>query len=286
MNNAKTTFVKSHCGTGKTYQIVSNIKKLLETNDTARVLFVSCRISFSHCITKTLNDSDIPFVSYDNQELSHDELLKSQFLMCQVESLHKYCTGSNHYDLVIIDEAVSIYHQINSFTNIYKHIQPIINFINKSSYNIICDAFINQTFINWYLSNITNTNHQIINNTYKPYLQNTEQIMYDPIDKDDAERIAELQEKYDTDDITMAGAFSKQQIEEMKQEHLELIDCIKTPYEYSSYTNQCQLTLINSKTPIKNMIYKITQRLDNNQKTFCVFSNRKDLVTVQNYMIE
>ena len=77
MNNAKTTFVKSHCGTGKTYQIVSNIKKLLETNDTARVLFVSCRISFSHCITKTLNDSDIPFVSYDNQELSHDELLKS-----------------------------------------------------------------------------------------------------------------------------------------------------------------------------------------------------------------
>ena len=66
MINAKTTFVKSHCGTGKTYQIVKNIKQLLETNKTARVLFVSCRISFSHCITKTLNDSDIPFVSYDN----------------------------------------------------------------------------------------------------------------------------------------------------------------------------------------------------------------------------
>tara|TARA_R110000822_G_scaffold301721_1_gene425693 strand:+ start:377 stop:478 length:102 start_codon:yes stop_codon:yes gene_type:complete len=33
--------------------------------------------------------------------------------------------------------------------------------------------------------------------------------MYDPIDKEDVERIAELQEKYDTDDITMAGVFSK-----------------------------------------------------------------------------
>ena len=51
MFNSKYTFVKSHCGTGKTYQIVKNIKKLLETKPAAKVLFISCRISFSHCIT-------------------------------------------------------------------------------------------------------------------------------------------------------------------------------------------------------------------------------------------
>ena len=111
--------------------------------------------------------------------------------MCQVESLHKYC--NLHYDVVVIDEAVSVYNQINSFSNIYKNIQPIINFMNKSSYNIIGDAFLNQTFVNWYLSNLKNTNHQIINNRFQPYLQNNEHISYDVMDEEDAERVKDLQ---------------------------------------------------------------------------------------------
>lgn len=91
--------IVSSCGTGKTKLLLKNIDQF------ERVLFVTYRRSLAKNLYDRLEHLD--FVHYKD----HRELTQAR-IICQVESLYKLKTLD--FDLLVIDEAKSFFHQLES----------------------------------------------------------------------------------------------------------------------------------------------------------------------------
>lgn len=114
-SDLKSVCVKSPYNSGKT----SMLKKIIEQFDIKRVLFVSYRQSLSYDLYKNFNN--LGFKLYLNDDFSADRII------CQIESLEKLLPNNDetcipNYDLVIIDEVVSVInHLVSSPTVQHKH---------------------------------------------------------------------------------------------------------------------------------------------------------------------
>ena len=137
----KTFSLKSPFDTGKTQLI----KQILDKTQYKRILWVSYRISLT-------NDIHYNFKEYDFKNYQTDNILLSDKIIIQLESLFKLDNNNfkdteceNYvpsYDLVIIDEIESILNHFSSQTikdsyNTYEYLQEIIN---NSSKLIVLDG--------------------------------------------------------------------------------------------------------------------------------------------------
>jgi hypothetical protein len=180
----KAILLKSHLGTGKTSSMVSIIKKYILNRK--RILILTPRILYAVSnnnnlngeinkddniikLNKKLKKDNINFTLYNDESCTFQE----NFLICQVESLHKI--KNTNYDLIIADEVEGILERFNinnlechktNYINNYNAFQELLNNCTKF---IGCDAFINNNSINLVNDIFINDSKILIINEVNPY---------------------------------------------------------------------------------------------------------------------
>jgi hypothetical protein len=167
-----TLIIKSHLGTGKTTEAVKMIRQH------ARVLVLSARKSFTRFIMGDLADlasEGIVFHSYDEAGTHVGSLSSRDYLVCQVESLHRLEEDFADYDLVVVDESETILNQFHSFTthkeNILRNFRMFERIVRGAQRVLFADAFVTQrTLIA--CANLRDASTSLyINNNYNPYVR-------------------------------------------------------------------------------------------------------------------
>jgi len=163
----KNIFIQSQTGSGKTEALIKYINKFNNKYNT--ILFITFRKSFTSDLIKRLNNNlkNIKFDDYRN--FKKENIIKSNYLICQLESIHKL---DHRYDLIIIDEIESIlnqFHSINdmSFFNIIADTFKIL--LRNSKKNIFMDALLSKDCVNLInlICKTTNEDNFIYSHPYK-----------------------------------------------------------------------------------------------------------------------
>lgn len=167
----KTTLIlRSHLGTGKTTEAVKMIR------EHHRVLVLSARKSFTRFIMGDLaglKEEGIEFHSYDESFDYTKTLAEQNYLVCQVESLHRLEAEFKDYDFVVVDESETILNQFHSFAthkdNILKNFLMFERIVRGAKRVLFADAFVTgRTLIA--AANLRDAATTLyINNTFNPY---------------------------------------------------------------------------------------------------------------------
>ena len=146
--------IKSPMGTGK-----SNLINYILENTSKRVLFITNRISIAKDIHEKYNDlkfySDLDWKTGDN-------------LVCQFDSLWKY--NLEDFDIVIIDEFMSLLLHTRNSLNSYNVLNKIKFFFSLNKQLVILDAFL----FNYEKTLLQNRNSYIIENEWRDKSKLTE----------------------------------------------------------------------------------------------------------------
>jgi hypothetical protein len=180
--DTNTIVIKSHLGTGKTV-CISNI---IKNGNYKRILVISPRKSYTHSQHGSLDG----FTSY--LEKPYGDLSSENFLIIQVESLHRIGNNFKKYDLVILDEIESILNQLHSIKtnagNLITNHEVLGLAVSTATQVILADAFISDRTFNFCNSLRNRELTHYYENTFNPY--NREAICLTGVEKD--KRIANI----------------------------------------------------------------------------------------------
>lgn len=104
----KINMMWSEMNTGKTTQLINYLKPKVENFEIASILFLSSKRTYSIFLEQSLK-RELP--SMDIYNYMHDNITNQDFVIVQVESLHKI---TKRYDIIVIDEITSIVKQMDS----------------------------------------------------------------------------------------------------------------------------------------------------------------------------
>ena len=149
--DTKTLFIKSPMGSGKTTAVVQYIKQNLDKS----ILIISSRISLIHTIYSKLLEENIPFDNYLYSKLTPN----MQRLIISINSLLKLPSPLQKYDIIWLDEAVSLmtyigFYPFGNKQELYLIFHWLINTANKL---LITDADLNDNSIDYYSFNYNYT---------------------------------------------------------------------------------------------------------------------------------
>jgi hypothetical protein len=177
-----TIVIKSHLGTGKTV-CISNI---IRNGNYKRILVVSPRKSYTNAQQGALDG----FTSYLDRVFG--DLATENYLIIQVESLHRIGNGFKKYDLVILDEIESILNQLHSIKtnagNLITNHEVLGLVVSSAKHVILADAFISDRTFNFCNSLRDREMTHYYENTHNPYKR--EAICLQSVEKD--KRIANI----------------------------------------------------------------------------------------------
>jgi hypothetical protein len=154
---------KSPMNTGKTKQEVDWLNKILDKNPAYTVTVLSPRRSFTKDVQKRLNETGRNFVSYQDS-------VNTEFLIIQVESLHRDDNNNIRRNIVIIDECSAV---LNQFTtdfhrnNLTKNQQVFERYIKDCEYCLILDADLDEHCVRRIHGLIPNEKIHLIHNKIK-----------------------------------------------------------------------------------------------------------------------
>ena len=144
---------QSPMGSGKTYgmsQLISKVKPV-------RALILSSRLTYTDNVIKDINhrllDHKIQFQSY--LDLKDNVLNNVNYLVIQMESLHKLEDIDFNYDLLLIDESEACLRQFNSATMtnrkdvLWKNLATFKKLFVTAKRKVLLDAFISNRSIDF-----------------------------------------------------------------------------------------------------------------------------------------
>ena len=109
------TLISAGLELGKTYQCIGRVKALLKEKPTARVLWLSPRISYSIGLHERVTEQGLKFENYHKVK---GKTSTKQLLISSLESIHKYATDIDNSltapDLIVCDEITSCLMQLTS----------------------------------------------------------------------------------------------------------------------------------------------------------------------------
>lgn len=164
-------FIWSDMGTGKTTQV----EDFISNNPELSICFISNRISFTFEIFNKFKkygfENYLDTVSFEKQENPDPPMgpksgIVSNRIIIQIESLHKLLKCN--YDLIIIDEAFSLFSQVYSPTNknkIYINQQKLQLLFENCKKSILLDAHLLTPIYNFY-NQLCGGNLKVIKNEY------------------------------------------------------------------------------------------------------------------------
>jgi hypothetical protein len=139
-----TLFIKAKLGEGKSRNYRDEIKNTLNKDPSTRILIVLPKINLCNEMkSKFLNEQGLKFELYSDV-LGTIKSNKNPLLICCLNSLYRVC---GDYDIVIIDEAISIYKNLfcslitTRRGQVYRN---LTNYIKESKKLIIIDGLLNR----------------------------------------------------------------------------------------------------------------------------------------------
>lgn len=167
------TVIRSQKGTGKTF----GLARWLEEHPDLRVLNVTHRVSLARALGTNFK-MDI----YNDESMTSTKLVCSQRLSCCYDSVYKL--SRQHYDVVILDEAVQVMRHIIADTVKEKFLclNVLLNIIYNAKYVIMMDADF-QAFHVEFLKTIdlirAETKINVVLNTHQPAKGNKVTLLQD-----------------------------------------------------------------------------------------------------------
>lgn len=117
LKNFKSIVINSMPGTGKTYEVERYLKDSFKEAKYTSVLFITCRRTQAddlyHRMSKLFKEFQKSIELYSNFE---GDMSQCDFLIVQVESLHKLSGRKTPFELIIMDESESVLNQMTSTT--------------------------------------------------------------------------------------------------------------------------------------------------------------------------
>ena len=171
-----TIFIKSKMGSGKTTAVIDYIKK----NNIKSFLIISCRKTLTYSLCEKLKENNIDVNNYITLKKSNIKL--SERLIISPDSLYKIDYPLKKFDLIWIDECVSLMSYLGNylFINEQKNndITIIIDWLFKNSKNfLLTDADLNDNIIKYYLYYRQIENSVLIN--YDNFIDENNYILYE-----------------------------------------------------------------------------------------------------------
>jgi hypothetical protein len=163
-----TMMIRSHLGTGKTHSIT----RLIAHGDYQRILIVSPRKSYTTAQVGEFEvESALPHLqSY--LDLA-GPLYHIDYLILQVESLHRIGEWFEPYDLVILDESESILCQLHSTMThgdyLISNHQVLELAVKTAKHVILADAFMTDRTFHFTSALREPSRTMLLENTYQPY---------------------------------------------------------------------------------------------------------------------
>lgn len=108
--------LRSACGTGKTVYLVSVVRRLLDRKPSARVLFISCRVSLGSQLIADLRKVD-PRFAYYKDIAGQLDLSKNPLSVWQIDSFDRIPDNLPAFDLIVIDEPAQLNAHIHTSGN-------------------------------------------------------------------------------------------------------------------------------------------------------------------------
>lgn len=181
-SDVNTLIIKSHLGTGKTVCIAD----IIRNGRYNRILVISPRKSYTHAQKGSFEE----FTSY--LEKPFGDLANENYLIVQVESLHRIGNGFQKYDLVILDEIESILNQLHSIKtnagNLITNHEVLGLAVSSAKQVILADAFISDRTFNFCNALRNRETTHYYENIYNPYKRQA--IFLQGVEKD--KRIANI----------------------------------------------------------------------------------------------
>ena len=171
-----TIFIKSKMGSGKTTAVIDYIKK----NNIKSFLIISCRKTLTYSLCEKLKENNIDVNNYITLKKSNIKL--SERLIISPDSLYKIDYPLKKFDLIWIDECVSLMSYLGNylFINDQKNndITIIIDWLIKNCKNfLLTDADLNDNIIRYYLYYRQIENSVLIN--YDNFIDENNYILYE-----------------------------------------------------------------------------------------------------------
>jgi hypothetical protein len=170
--------IKSPMSTGKT----TAIRNLMVSQNFRRVLYISCRRTFTVATIQDFAKLGIEFINYMNSEA---HLLDQDYLFVQMESLHRM-KPNQLYDLVVLDESetlASILSPIDTHgTHYLQNISTFKNLIQSASYVYAMDAFVGPRTLDL-MEALRSGTIEYLENTFQPFDRKAFQLMVEKRDK-------------------------------------------------------------------------------------------------------
>ena len=171
-----TIFIKSKMGSGKTTAVIDYIKK----TNIKSFLIISCRKTLTYSLCEKLKENNIDVNNYITLKKSNIKL--SERLIISPDSLYKIDYPLKKFDLIWIDECVSLMSYLGNylFINDQKNndITIIIDWLFKNCKNfLLTDADLNDNIIRYYLYYRQIENSVLIN--YDNFIDENNYILYE-----------------------------------------------------------------------------------------------------------
>ena len=165
--NKNVMVLKSRWGTGKTHHIINELISHYESNN-IKVLM----ITESNALNSKLCE-DYGFVSHQDDKYKNPNTLdRNNKVVCSIQSLHRLV--NTDYDILVVDEIQSIlnaYSSSSTFKNLphnlkaYNMYDLLIQKIKDSNKSLLCDADIQQNYIEALTEQLGKDNMEIVKNT-------------------------------------------------------------------------------------------------------------------------
>lgn len=171
-----TIFIKSKMGSGKTTAVIDYIKK----NNIKSFLIISCRKTLTYSLCEKLKENNIDVNNYITLKKSNIKL--SERLIISPDSLYKIDYPLKKFDLIWIDECVSLMSYLGNYLFISEQknndITIIIDWLFKNCNNfLLTDADLNDNIIRYYLYYRQIENSVLIN--YDNFIDENNYILYE-----------------------------------------------------------------------------------------------------------
>lgn len=179
-----TIVVHSHMGTGKTVQLTGSklhgIPGLLHPFFYPRILVLSSRRAYASFICgEFIKEGHTHFQNYLDVK---GDLAGCNYLVLQMESLHRIADGYKSYDVVVMDESESLLAQMNSshthtmnHRRNYETLQKVVHDARKV---IAMDAFLTNRTLDFLELLRPCTKNILITNTYQPYTRKATECVF------------------------------------------------------------------------------------------------------------
>lgn len=167
-DDTDTLLIKSHLGTGKTVSITN----LIRWAPYERILIVSPRKSYTYS-QWAIFDSDASLPKMESYLDHQGALSPFQYMIVQVESLHRVGEWFVPYDLVILDESESILNQLHSVMTHGDHLinnHQVLELVMRTAGKVIlADAFLSDRSFHFIKQLRAPTKTHYLENTFLPY---------------------------------------------------------------------------------------------------------------------